>query len=68
MSGWSVLYDLADNDVHVVPDDDLIGHQLDADCVCSPSPELVQRGDGGDGWVVVHHSLDGREQGEGEGT
>lgn len=68
MSGWSVLYDLADADVHVLPLDDLAGHELCGDCRCRPASELVPRPDGSDGWVLVHHSLDGREQDEGEGT
>lgn len=60
---WSVLYDHADNDVHVIPCDDLIGHGLHGGCPCGPTPELVPRPDGSDGWVLVHHSLDGREHG-----
>jgi hypothetical protein len=33
----------------------------DMNCVCSPTIDLVQSDDGPDGWVVTHHSLDGRE-------
>lgn len=50
------------NDVHVVPTGDLIEHEQTADCPCGPSPQPVKRDDGSVGWVVVHHSLDGREQ------
>jgi hypothetical protein len=47
--------------VHVSPVGDLIEHDLESDdCVCGPDFELVH-GDAGDGWVVKHHSLDGRE-------
>lgn len=50
--------------VHVIPRGDLIEHDTDGDdCACIPRPEL-QRGPDGDGWVLVHHSLDGREQRE----
>lgn len=32
-----------------------------AECVCGPDTEAVFRDDGSNGWVVIHHSLDGRE-------
>lgn len=44
------------SNLHVVPVDDLIEHETDEDCVCSPTPRF---GEGGP--VYVHHSLDGRE-------
>ena len=48
--------------VHVYPLGDLIEHETEGDdCVCGPTVERVERDDGADGWVVVHHSLDGRE-------
>jgi hypothetical protein len=42
---------------------DLIHHDTESDdgCICGPSTEPVKRDDGSVGWVVVHHSLDGRE-------
>jgi hypothetical protein len=50
------------NTVHVVPLGDLIDHNSDsADCVCGPRVEPVECDDGSIGWLVVHHSLDGRE-------
>lgn len=49
-----------DNGVHVVPLDDAIVHDFDDDCICGPTPELVEGG----GWLIVHHGLDGRELGE----
>lgn len=39
----------------------------DEDCVCVPSVQHVA-GSSGDGWVVTHHSLDGRERGEWAGA
>jgi hypothetical protein len=48
-------------DVHVLPVTDLIDHTHD-DCPCGPAVEPVVRGDGSVGWLVVHHSLDGRER------
>lgn len=39
-------------------------HELDEDCPCGPTTEPVQRGDGSVGWVLIHHSLDGRENQE----
>ena len=51
--------------VHVYPVNDLIEHDTDGDeCPCGPTPEAVKRDDGSVGWVLSHHSLDGREQSE----
>jgi len=48
--------------IHVVPIDDLIEHDTSGDdCVCGPDTETVKRDDGSTGWLVTHHSLDGRE-------
>ena len=47
--------------LHVHPLGDLIEHQMDAACPCGPRQEPVKREDGSVGWLVVHHSLDGRE-------
>lgn len=50
---------------HVYPARDLIEHDTDGgDCMCAPSTEAVLREDGSYGWVVLHHSLDGRERDE----
>lgn len=51
--------------VHVVPLNDLIEHDSDGgDCPCGATTEPVMRDDGSNGWLVTHHSLDGREQAE----
>ena len=51
--------------VHVYPIDDMIDHDTDGgDCLCGPTTEPVPRDDGSMGWLVVHHSLDGREKHE----
>lgn len=48
--------------VHVTPVNDLIDHvEVDDECVCGPTVEHVPSVDG-DGWLYVHHSLDGREK------
>lgn len=49
--------------VHCLPVNDLIEHE-DDDCVCGPTVEAVYRDDGSNGWLISHHSLDGRERGE----
>ena len=49
---------------HVMPVNDLVTHDVDDDCICGPSTQIVIRDDGSSGWVIVHHSLDGREQQE----
>ena len=53
--------------VHVYPVADLIDHDIttdDPDCICGPTTEPREMDDGGIGWVIVHHSLDGREANE----
>ena len=47
--------------VHVVPVNDLIEHDVAGDCICGPTAEAAFREDGSNGWLVTHHSLDGRE-------
>jgi len=48
--------------VHVLPSGDLVAHDSEGDdCVCGPGVEPVKRRDGSVGWLVIHHSLDGRE-------
>lgn len=50
---------------HVYPLNDLIEHETEgSDCVCGPTIEPVEREDGSFGWLISHHSLDGREQTE----
>lgn len=51
--------------VHTYPVNDLIEHWTDGrSCPCGPTIEAVFREDGSNGWLVSHHSLDGREQSE----
>lgn len=53
--------------LHVHPVGDLIEHNTaaDSDCVCGPTVRPNKRVDGSMAWLLVHHSLDGREQHEG---
>jgi hypothetical protein len=44
------------SEAHVVPNGDLVEHDLHDGCACGPTPTFV---DGG--VVMTHHSLDGRE-------
>ena len=53
-----------DNTVHVLPVGDAVMHDPADDCACGPASEPIKRADGSVGWVVTHHSLDGREAGE----
>lgn len=57
------LTDSAGDEVHVVPVADVYEH-ADRDCLCGPRVEAVFRDDGSNGWLVTHHSLDGREASE----
>lgn len=51
--------------IHVLPIGDLIDHDSKGDeCVCGPTSQPVKRDDGSVGWLVVHHSLDRREDAE----
>jgi hypothetical protein len=47
-------------DVHVMPVADLIEHTFE-ECPCGPSAEAAFGDDGSNGWLITHHSLDGRE-------
>lgn len=51
------------SEAHVHPLRDLVDHTRSDDCVCGPTSKLIRGvldGDG-DGWVVTHAALDGRE-------
>lgn len=63
--GWRIdTWDAGDH-VHVHPLGDVIAHDVQSDdCPCGPTTEPVERDDGTVGWLVVHHSLDGREHHE----
>lgn len=53
---------------HVHPLDDLIEHDTateEPDCVCGPTVRPEKQDDGSIGYLIVHHSLDGRELREG---
>jgi len=48
------------DEIHVLPLNDLIDHGVE-DCICGTTTEPCPREDGSMGWLVIHHSLDGRE-------
>ena len=55
------------NTRHVHPADDGIEHDTstsEPDCLCGPEVRPAPGADGSMGWLIVHHSLDGREQAE----
>ena len=53
------------NVMHVYPVNDLIDHETTGDnCACGPRTQPEPRDDGTIGWLIVHHSLDGRERNE----
>ena len=53
---------MSDKPIHVLPVNDLIEHDSSGvDCICGPEVEPVPRDDGSMGWLISHHSLDGRE-------
>lgn len=56
------------NTLHVTPIGDQADHDFsttEPDCVCGPEVKPVTHEDGSMGWLLVHHSLDGRELAEG---
>ena len=68
---WTTIHtrpaSLMGDTLHVHPADDMIGHDTSTDeptCVCAPEVQPVRRDDGSFGWILIHHSLDGREQRE----
>ncbi|MDF2969371.1 MAG: hypothetical protein K0Q93_3149 [Nocardioidaceae bacterium] len=61
MSRW--LAQQTDDGAHVLPIDDQVDHVESDDCVCGPAVEYVT-GEQGSGWLITHHSLDGREHHE----
>lgn len=53
------------DDRHVYPVNDLVEHLTDGgECPCGPTTMPVERPDGSISYVVLHHSLDGREHNE----
>lgn len=50
------MFDLWQCIIHVVPVDDLRDHAETVDCWCCPTVEIA-----GAGCMVVHNSMDGRE-------
>lgn len=47
--------------LHVVPVGDVVEHTSEDDCVCGPTAKLIKGQDGSTQWIMIHHSLDGRE-------
>lgn len=59
---WAVEHDEALNHAHAYPVGDHIAHTLVGDCCpCGPTVTRVECEDCGEGAVIKHHSLDGRE-------
>lgn len=59
--GWISVVAADDNMAHVYPVRDSIVHEAWEECPCGPAISAEFRGDGSNGWLAVHHSLDGRE-------
>lgn len=48
---------------HIYPMNDVIDHDTTSDdCLCGPTIEPIEMPDGTINWLIVHHSLDGRER------
>lgn len=47
--------------LHVVPVGDAVQYTSDNDCVCGPTVKPITNEDGSAQWLMIHHSLDGRE-------
>lgn len=64
--GWRYHIE-GDSPYHVWPAHDLIEHDPtddDGNCPCGPRIDPVKNDDGSIGWIITHHSLDGRERDE----
>lgn len=61
--GWNIAC-LRMTEVHIVPLEDLMEHELDEGCFCGADFIPVDCDDGSINWVYQHHSLDGREHSE----
>lgn len=62
---WLATAETDPHHVHVLPLRDQVRHDpTGTDCVCGPTVEAVMRDDGSNGWLVTHHSIDGRETNE----
>lgn len=58
--GRDLIRDDQSDELHVMPFADLVEHDPTEDCICGTRTEPVYRADGSNGWLVVHHALDGR--------
>lgn len=60
---WQVTFlNYFPTEVSVIPLKDWVEHDAGSDeCICGPRTEPVPREDGSIGWLITHHSLDGRE-------
>ncbi|MER7507071.1 hypothetical protein ABTX82_01780 [Streptomyces lavendulae] len=47
--------------LHVLPIGDLVEHTSEDDCLCDPTAQPIESETGSIGWLMIHHSLDGRE-------
>lgn len=65
-AGWEAATWDDGGHVHVLPLGDALPHDEgnDGDCPCGPTTDPCPRDDGTIGWLITHHSLDGREQHE----
>jgi len=61
--GW-VTTEVNDGTIHVYPGNDAIIHEAWDACPCGPASELHTGSEDGDRWLIIHHSLDGRERQE----
>ena len=59
--GWAL--EEIEGNVHVLPFNDAVGHDGE-DCICGTTVEPCPREDGSMGWLIIHYSLDGRENRE----
>lgn len=58
-TGWWTEWIVTDTEeqIHITPVDDLVGHDKDSTCPCGPYVEHL----GGADWLYAHYALDGRE-------
>lgn len=54
---WMAVLGMVEDEMHVIPLNDLISHVVQGDCVCGPRVKYLDEGNK----MFIHASLDGRE-------
>lgn len=56
MKAW-VVVSVGEEEIHIVPQGDLVEHVMNDECICDPATQYLEGG----GKMHTHSSFDGRE-------